>query len=84
MKTIMIVATKNCNYARTLLQRLNGLDMPCDIAFVDDNPALIEKYQLMSSPNIVIDDQVVFRGGQENRMPIISELRNLCQKVILN
>ncbi len=70
MPEIFIIATRNCTHAPNLKRELADLGHDCEIKYVEDHPELVDRFQIRHSPNLVIDDEVVFR-----HQPTESELR---------
>jgi hypothetical protein len=58
---VMIVATKACTHRPNLEKELEFLHIPYRMYFVEDHPDLVEKFSIRHSPNLVVDDEVVFR-----------------------
>ncbi len=74
---LLILATKNCNHRKILEQRLNALGVPYEVKYFEENPDLMETLQLQQSPNIIIDDQVVFKAAPGQSLPSEGELARL-------
>ena len=58
---VMIIATKACMLRAPLEKELIALQIPYRVYFVEDNPDLVQKFGIRHSPNLVVDDEVVFR-----------------------
>ena len=71
---IVIVATKTCNHRPMLERRLQAMGVPYSVEYVDDHPELIERYDVQRSPNLVVNDQVVFRPSPTRSLPTETEL----------
>ncbi len=69
---VKIIATRSCTHRPNLERELKALAIPYDLAYVEDHPELAERYHIRHSPNLVVDDEVVFRG-----QPSESELKAL-------
>jgi len=67
---IYIIATKGCSHCVNLKRELAELGYECDIKYAEDHPDLVEKFQIRHSPNLVVNDKVVFRD-----QPAESELK---------
>ena len=67
---VMIIATRTCSHRLNLERELSHLHVPYSVAFVEEQPALAEKFSIRHSPNLVVNDHVVFRG-----QPTEGELR---------
>ena len=69
---VMIVATKNCSHCVNLSKELKDLNVEHKIVYVEDEPALCKRMHIRHSPNLVIDNEVVFR-----KQPSEEELKTL-------
>lgn len=69
---VRIIATHNCSHYRDLERELKELAIAYEVLFVEDHPEIAQRYGIRHSPNLVVDDEVVFR-----RQPTESELRAL-------
>ena len=58
---VMIVATKACTHRKYLATELEGLQISYGVCFVEDWADLVEKFGLQHSPNLIVNDEVVFR-----------------------
>lgn len=58
---VMIIATKACVHRKNLEIELEHLNIPYRTYFVEDSADLVEKFGIQHSPNLVVDDEVVFR-----------------------
>jgi hypothetical protein len=67
---VMIIATKACTHRPDLEKELEALHIPYHMCFVEDCADLVEKFSIRHSPNLIVDDEVVFR-----RQPTELELR---------
>ncbi len=67
---VMILATKGCSHCRNFSRELEDLGIDHEIHYCEDEPELVEKYQIRHSPNLIVDDHIVFR-----EQPTESELR---------
>lgn len=71
---LQIIATKSCCHRSNLERELQALGVPYRLVFVEDNPALAARYAIRHSPNIIVDDEVAFRG-QPNEHELRAYLR---------
>ncbi len=69
---VFIIATKDCSHCTNLKHELYDLGIDCEVKFAEENPQLVEKYSIRHSPNLVVNDEVVFR-----RQPTEAELKEL-------
>ena len=58
---VMIIATKACTHYKNLGKELECLRIPYRVCFLEDCPDLVQKFSIRHSPNLVVDDEVVFR-----------------------
>ncbi len=59
---VIIIATKTCSHRPTLERELQELKIPHQVMYVEDHPDLVEKYHIRHSPNLLVGDEVAFRG----------------------
>ena len=58
---VMIIATKACTHRENLEKELESLRIPYRVCFVEECADLVKKFDIRHSPNLVVDDEVVFR-----------------------
>ena len=58
---VIIIATKACTHRKNLEKELECLHIPYCMYFVEDRADLVQKYSIRHSPNLIVDDEVVFR-----------------------
>ena len=58
---VMIIATKACTHRQNLEKELECLHIPYHVCFVEECADLVEKFAIRHSPNLIVDDEVVFR-----------------------
>ncbi len=58
---VMIIATKACTHRKNLEKELGLLRIPHRVCFVEDCADLVQKFNIRHSPNLIVDDEVVFR-----------------------
>ena len=66
---VMIVATKTCMHCRSMEKELRVLNVRYRVCFVEDCSDLVQKFAIRHSPNLIVDDEVIFR-----RQPTEAEL----------
>lgn len=59
---VQIIATRQCTHRVNLEHELNDLGVAYELLFAEDNPDLVARHQIRHSPNLVVDDQIAFRG----------------------
>ena len=69
---VSIIATRGCTHCANLERELKDLAIVYEVLFVEDHPEIVQRYSIRHSPNLVVDDDVVFR-----RQPTEGELRAL-------
>jgi predicted thioredoxin/glutaredoxin len=72
---VKIIATKNCSHYQSLQHELMDIGVSPEVLFVEEHPDLVATYSIRHSPNILVDEEVVFRG-----QPTPLELRQLFVK----
>ena len=58
---VMIIATKACTHRQNLEKELKSLHILYRVCFVEDHADIVEKFAIRHSPNLIVDDEVVFR-----------------------
>ncbi len=58
---VMIVATKTCTHRKDLERELECLHIAYRVCFVEDCFDLVQKFNIRHSPNLIVDEQIVFR-----------------------
>ncbi len=58
---IYIIATKSCSHCMNLKHAVAGFGQQCEIRYAEDHPELVEHFNIRTSPNLVINNKVVFR-----------------------
>lgn len=58
---VLIIATKNCTHRQNLEKELACLHIPYRVCYVEEHPDLVQKFNIRHSPNLVVDDQIIFR-----------------------
>lgn len=59
--SVLIIATKACAHRTNLEKELECLHIPYRLCFVEDRADLVKKFGIRHSPNLIVDDEVVFR-----------------------
>jgi glutaredoxin len=67
---VKIVATRTCSHCPNLERELKDLGIEYEVLRVEDHPDMVKKYGIRHSPNLVVDDEVIFR-----RQPSEQELK---------
>lgn len=58
---VMIIATKACTHCKNLEKELESLRIPYRVCFVEDCADLVQKFSILHSPTLIVDDEIVFR-----------------------
>lgn len=74
---VTIVATKTCSHRALLEDRLRDLEVPYTVQFVEEHPEMVEQHDIDRSPNLLVDDRVVFRREANHPVPQPLELKTL-------
>jgi len=69
---VIIIATKNCSHCANMSKELDAIKIEHTVMYAEDNVELCQKLAIRHSPNLVVDNEVVFR-----RQPTEDELRTL-------
>ena len=77
---VMILATKDCSHRPILEKQLKAMQIPHSVQYFEEQPNLSEKYNIHLSPNIVVDEMLVFRATPDKRLPGESELQQYFDK----
>jgi len=73
---VLILATKDCSHRSVLEKRLQGLGLNYQVKFVEDDLEAMKKYQIHNSPNLIVNDTIVFRASPTKSLPSDAELKN--------
>lgn len=71
---IIIAATKSCNHRPLLEKELKNAGLHYKVMYFEEHPEIFEKYELKTSPLLIVDDELVSAGMPEHS--IIKELRD--------
>ncbi|BAN36054.1 rhodanese-like protein [Sulfuricella denitrificans skB26] len=72
---VKIVATKSCSHCSGLQHELKDIGIPFEVLFVEEHPDVVVAHSIRHSPNLIVNDEVVFRGH-----PTSIELRQFFSK----
>ncbi len=67
---VIIIATKDCSHCKNFSRELEDIGIKHSVLYCDDEPDLVKKYGIRHSPNLIVNDEVVFR-----RQPTEGELK---------
>ncbi len=57
---VLVLATRGCSHCKTFSKELDEIGIEHEIHYCDDEPELVEKYAIRHSPNLIVDDEVIF------------------------
>jgi predicted thioredoxin/glutaredoxin len=64
---VKIIATKTCSHYPNLARELRDLGVAHEVVFVEEQPETVARYGIRHSPNLVVEEEVVFRGQPSER-----------------
>ncbi len=67
---VQLLVTKNDFNLPNLEKEFKHLGVGYEIQYIEDNPKIVEEFQLRHSPNILVDGKLVFQ-----RLPSEGELK---------
>ncbi len=67
---VKIVATRDCSHSQGLQHELRDMGITFEVLLVEEHPDMVVTHGIRHSPNILVNDEIVFRG-----MPTPLELR---------
>ena len=67
---VIIAVSGNCQHCALLKKELEQMGIPYEVRYAEEDPAFFERFGLRGSPNVIVDDALVFR-----KMPEISAFR---------
>lgn len=78
---VIIVATRTCSHRRLLEGLLSDGEVPYDVRFFEDHPELVEQFDLHLSPNVLLDEKVIFRATDEHRVPTETQIDEMRSRI---
>ena len=57
---VLTIATRACTHRRNLEQELGGMQIKYRVCFAEDCADFVRRFGIRHSPNLVVDDEVVF------------------------
>jgi len=73
---VMIIATKGCSHCQNFSRELDDIGIEHEVKYAEDIPKICQSLNIRHSPNLVVDDFVIFR-----KQPTEIELREFFEKV---
>lgn len=62
VKKVQVITTPGCSSCATVKEMLDKMKVKYKVIDVTKNPKILEKYQIMTVPGIVIDGKLEFTG----------------------
>lgn len=62
---VLIIATKDCSHRPILEKKMQEMDVDYTVKYVEDDPETMRKYQIRNSPNLVVDNELVFSSSPD-------------------
>ncbi|MEX0601659.1 MAG: thioredoxin family protein [Rhodothermales bacterium] len=59
---LLIIATKTCHHRPDMERWLQEMGLEYHTVYVEDEPRQAEHFGIQHSPNLIIDDELIFRG----------------------
>ena len=59
---VKIIATRSCSHSQGLQHELRDMGISFEVLIVEDHPDVVATHGIRHSPNILVNDEVVFRG----------------------
>ncbi len=73
---VILFVTRSC-YHRSLIEaELKARHIDYEIRYVEDNPELVAQHGIKHSPNLIVDDELIYRG-----MPELPELKRFLDEL---
>lgn len=66
---VELAVTRSCHHCAIIEAELKKLGVPYSVRYAEEDVELQKKHNIKGSPNILVDDELVFRG-----MPAIHEI----------
>lgn len=77
---VLIIATKDCSHRPILEKKMQEMDVDYTVKYVEDDPETMRKYQIRNSPNLVVDNELVFSSSPDRSLPSDEELKNFINR----
>jgi len=58
---ILLLATKSCSHCKNFSRELKDIGIHHEVLYCEDEPELVKKYEIRHSPNLIVNNEVVFR-----------------------
>jgi glutaredoxin len=71
----LILATKGCSHGPMLERELQKINVNYRVQYIEDDPDDVIKYQIRNTPNLIVNDSIVFRGSPQKPLPSNVELK---------
>ncbi|MBL1215781.1 MAG: thioredoxin family protein [Ignavibacteriae bacterium] len=77
---VLIIATKDCSHRPILEKKMKEMDVEYTVKYVEDDPETMRKYQIRNSPNLVVNEELVFSPSPDRSLPSDEELKNFINR----
>ena len=67
---VKIIASHGCKHRQLIEREFQDLGIAYEVLYVEEHPEVVARHDIRHSPNIMVDEEVVFR-----RQPSEGELR---------
>lgn len=67
---VKIIVSRGCKHCQDIEHELRDLRIVYEVVYVEEHPEIVARHGIRHSPNIMVDEEVVFR-----RQPTEGELR---------
>lgn len=58
---VKIIATRGCKHCQNIEREFHDLRIVYEVLYVEEHPEVAARHGIRHSPNIMVDDEVVFR-----------------------
>lgn len=74
---VLIIATRDCKRRPLLEKQLDELNISYELQLIEENPEIAERHDISGSPNLIVDDTVLFKGDRDFSLPLYGEMQLL-------
>jgi glutaredoxin len=58
---VKIIASRSCKHCQNIEHEFRDLRIAYEVLYVEEHPEVVARHGIRHSPNIMVDDEVVFR-----------------------
>lgn len=62
---VLVPVTRSCGHRPILERKLAEMGIEHEVKYVEDHPGLQERFGVTTSPNLIVDDTLIFAGWPE-------------------